>query len=289
MPSPMRTNKYLRRLGVALAALVVIFAVMALTARERSEVTPVEKGIATLLYPFQVATDWVGDRFRSVGETVREWTRLREENATLREQIKEAAQAKARAEQLEHENQLLRQELKLKETSPYPLLTAQVISRSSENWYRTLIINRGSRDGVQQNMAVINWQGLVGKVSHTTPYTSTVQLLIDAGFGQQNFGGGAKVPTGEMGVIETVEGGHVRMQFWSTNPSVAEGQPVFTSGQGIMPANLLIGWIDGLDTSSSFAKFANVRPAVDFHKLDVVHVVLATAEKDTKDRGANAP
>lgn len=289
MPSPMRNNKYLRRLGVALAALVVIFAVMALTARERSEVTPVEEGIATLLYPFQVATDWVGDRFRGVGESVRELTRLREENATLREQIKQAAQANARTEQLEHENQLLRQELKMKEKSPYPLLTAQVVSRSSENWYRTLIINRGSRDGVQQNMAVVNWQGLVGKVSHTTPYTSTVQLLIDAGFGQQSFGAGAKVPSGELGVVQTIEGGHVRMQFWSTTPSVHEGQPVYTSGQGIMPADLLIGWIDGLDTSSSFAKYANVRPAVDFHKLDVLHVVLTTVDRDTKDRGANAP
>jgi rod shape-determining protein MreC len=288
MPSPMRNNKQLRRLGVALAALVVLFAVMALTSRERSEVTPVEKGIATLLYPFQVATDWVGDRFRSVGESVRELTRLREENASLREQIKEASQAKARAEQLEHENQVLRTELKMKEKSPYPLLTAQVISRSSENWYQTVIINRGSRDGVQQNMAVVNWQGLVGKISHTTPYTSTVQLLIDAGFGQGGFGGGAKLPSGELGVVETVEGGNVRLKFFSTSPSVTDGAPVYTSGQGIMPPDLLVGWVDGFDTTSSFEKWAHVRPAVDFHKLDVVHVVLATME-DAKDRGANAP
>lgn len=286
MPSPMRNNKQLRRLGVALVALILIFAVMALTSRERSEVTAVEKGIATLLYPFQVGTDWVGDRFRGVGEFFRELSQLREENASLREQVKAAAQATARAEQLESENQVLRTELKMKEKSPYPLLTAQVISRSSENWYRTVIINRGSRDGVQQNMAVVNWQGLVGKVSHTTPYTSTVQLLIDAGFGQTGFAGGAKLPTGEMGLIETIEGGHVRLKFFNnTSPSVTDGLPVYTSGQGVMPPDLLIGWVDGLDTNS-FEKSANVRPAVDFHKLDVVHVVLTTMEKD---RGANAP
>lgn len=287
MPSP-RNNKQLRRLGAALAALVVIFTVMALTARERSEVTAVEKGIATLLYPFQVATDWIGDRFRGVGESVRELTRLRDENDALREQIRAAAQAKARAEQLEHENQILRTELKMKEESPYPLLSAQVISRSSENWYRTVIINRGSRDGVRQNMAVVNWQGLVGKISHTTPYTSTVQLMADAGFGEQGFGAGAKLPSGELGVIRTIEGGHVRMQFWSTSPSVTIGHPVYTSGQGIMPPDLLIGWVDSLDTTSTFEKFASVRPAVDFHKLDVVHVVLTTTERE-KDRGANAP
>ncbi len=287
MPSPMRNNKQLRRLGAALIALTVIFTIMALTARERSQVTAVEKGIATLLYPFQVATDWVGDRFRGVGESIKELSRLREENAALREQVKEASQAEARAEQLEHENQVLRTELRMKERSPYPLLTAQVISRSSENWYRTVIIDRGSRDGVQQNMAVVNWQGLVGKISHTTPYTSTIQLMIDAGFGQQgSFGAGAKLPTGELGLIETIEGGHVRMKFLSTNPTVEVEQPVYTSGQGVMPADLLIGYVSELDSEATFVKYATVRPAVDFHKLDVVHIVLMMTEKD---RGTNAP
>lgn len=286
MPSPMRTNRQLRRFVLVLAALTLLFTLMALTARPRSELTPVEKGVAVLLYPFQVATDWVGDRVRGLNESVREIIRLRQENARLREEIKAAAQAEARAQLLESENNRLRAELQMKERSPYPLLTAQVISRSSESWYRTVIINQGSRDGVRQNMAVVNWQGLVGKVSHTTPYTATVQLVIDAGFGEPGFGAGAKVPTGELGVVETSEGGNVRLRFWSTSPSVSVGQPVFTSGQGFMPPDLLIGWVEAVEQESSFQTFATVRPAVDFHKLDVVHVVLAPTEHD---RGANAP
>lgn len=287
MLTPMRNNKQMRRLGAALATLVVLFAIMALTARERTEVTPVEKGLATLLYPFQVATDWVGDRVRGVTESVRELTHLREENAALRDQVKEAAQAQARADFLAGENASLRAELKMKEQSEYPLLTAQVIGRSSENWYRTIIINRGSRDGVTQNMAVVNWQGLVGKVIHTTPYSSTVQLMIDAGFGQEGFGAGAKLPTGELGIVRTIEGGHIQLTFLNTTPSVSEGQPIYTSGQGVMPPDLLLGWVSSVDGGSTFQKFAEIRPAVDFHKLDTVHVVLYTVEE--RDRGANAP
>jgi hypothetical protein len=60
MPSPMRNNKQLRRFGAALVALVLLFGLMAVTARERSQVTPVEKALATVLYPLQVATDWYG-------------------------------------------------------------------------------------------------------------------------------------------------------------------------------------------------------------------------------------
>ena len=287
MPSPMRNNKQLRRLAAALVALVLIFIAMTATSRERSQVTVFEKGIATVLYPFQMATDWVADRFRYMGQSVRELTRLRVENAQLRQTVQESEQLAARNEQLVQENQTLRNELNMKQRSQYPLLTAQVISRTSDNWYRTVLINRGTRDGVQANMAVVNWQGLVGKVSHTTPYTSTVQLVSDAGFGQTGFGAGAKLSTGELGVIETVQGGHVRMIFSSTDPAVQVGQPVFTSGLAVIPPDLLVGYVASVGTGqSALDKFVNVRPAVDFNKLDVVHVVLHPTDID---RGANAP
>lgn len=284
----MRSNKQLRRLGAALLALVLIFAVMTATAQERSEVTFVEKIIATALYPLQVATDWVAGRLRYVGSSARELVNLREENARLRQQVQEMGQSHARSQQLERENQDLRGELAMKQRSKYPLLTAEVISRTSDNWYRSVIINRGSRDGVQQNMAVVNWQGLVGKVSHTTPYTATVQLVIDAGFGQGGFGAGSRLaPSGELGIIETMQGGHVRMKFFSSEPAVQVGQAVFTSGAAVLPGDLLIGWVDRIgNAETAFEKYVNIRPAVDFHKLDVVHVVLAATEQD---RGANAP
>jgi len=289
MPSPMKNNKQLRRLGIALLALVIIFGAMTATARERSGNTIVEKAIATVLYPLQAATDWVADQFSGVTQSVRELSQLRKENARLREREKQADQDEARIQLLTQENQQLRSELKMKEQSQYPLLTAEVVSRTSDNWYRTVIINRGSRDGVQPNMAVVNWQGLVGKVSQTTPFTSTVQLMTDAGFGQTGFGAGAKVSTGELGVIETVQGGHVRMTFFLTasQPAAQVGQPIFTSGQAVMPADLLIGYVDSVGSGDSpMDRFLNVRPAVDFNKLDVVHVVLHPTERD---RGANAP
>jgi len=271
----MRNNRQLRGLGAALVALIIIFGLMTVTAQGRAEVTVLEKALATVLYPLQVATDWAAGKVRSVAGGVRELIHLREENARLQEKAREAEQLAARIELLERENQQLRRELGMKERSQYPLLTAEVISRSPDNWYRTITINRGSRDGVQPNMAVINWQGLVGKVSHTTPFTAQVQLVVDAGFGQGGFGAGAKLPSGELGVIETVQGGFVRMKFFSTNPAVTVGQPVFTSGQGVIPPDLLIGYVDSLgEGSSTFNQYVNIRPAVDFNKLDVVQVVL---------------
>lgn len=282
MPSPMKHNKQLRRLGAALVALVLIFGAMTVTSRQRSDVTVVEKAIATVLYPLQWATDWVAERFRGVGQTISELRTLREDNARLQEEVKNADQFAARNELLVQENQTLRNELKMKERSQYPLLTAQVISRNSDNWYRTVLINRGSRDGVEPNMAVVNWQGLVGKVSATTPYTATVQLVTDAGFGT-----GAKVPSNEQGFVETVQGGEIRMKFFSSDPDVKIGQPIFTTGQAYIPPDLLIGYVGAMGGGeSSVDRYVTIRPAVDFHKLDVLHVVLQPTDKD---RGASAP
>jgi rod shape-determining protein MreC len=287
MPSPMRNNKQLRRFGAALVALVLLFGLMAVTARERSQVTPVEKALATVLYPLQVATDWVAGKVRGVGQSVKELTQLRDENARLRSQVEAAAQLEARNQLLVQANQQLRSALGMKDRSKYPLLAAEVISRTPDNWYRMVTINRGSRDGVQPNMAVVNWQGLVGKVSATTPFTATVQLVIDAGFGQGGFGAGAKLPSGELGVIQTAQGGLVQMTFFSSDPAVQTGQPVFTSGQAVIPPDLLIGYADSLSTGeSAFDKFLNVRPAVDFNKLDTLHVVLYMTHPDG---GAAAP
>jgi rod shape-determining protein MreC len=284
----MRNNKHLRWLAYTLIALVVVFGAMTATSRERSDVTVAEKAVGTLLYPLQWGMNWVAGEFRGVGTTVKELTQLRSENASLREKVKAADQLAARNDQLVQENQTLRTELQMKERSKYSELTAQVISRTSDNWYRTVLINRGSRDGVQTNMAVVNWQGLVGKVSAVTPYTATVQLVIDAGFGQTQFGAGAKLPSGDLGVIQTVQGGYVRMTFFASTVTAQVGQPVFTSGQaGLLPPDLLIGYVSGVNSSeSSVDKFLTIRPAVDFNKLDVVHVVLQWMEPD---RGANAP
>lgn len=268
----MRSSKGVRRLVAVLALLVAIFALMALTASPRTNVTPVEKGIATLLYPFQVATDWVADQGKGLAASIKELTQLREENARLRALVEAGAQDKATAERLVLENRKLHAELEMKLRAEYPLLTAQVISHTSESWYRTVVIDRGSRDGVEPSMAVVNWQGMVGKVLSTTPLNSTVQLVTDGGFGA-----GAKVSSGDIGVIETVQGGEVRFLLSATAPKLRVGEPVFTSGLGVLPPNQLIGYVENEPTGSGLPTTVRVKPAVDFNRLDVLHVVMFTA------------
>jgi rod shape-determining protein MreC len=282
MPSPGRRNRPVRRLGLALAALVTLFGLMAASIREPLARTGADWAIA----PVRTAVDWVSTQWHGLTQSVAEIKQLQAENAVLREQVRTGAQAEAHSLLLEPENQRLRADLLLKGWNAYPLLTAEVIDRQADTWYRTFMINRGSRDGVSQHMAVINGQGLVGKVLETGPDTAVVQLLLDDGGPTTGgFAAGAKLADGTVGYVNAEPGGHLRVTFSVSNLQAGRGQPVLTSGLGILPPDLVIGYIDSAAAASLQNSFA-LRPAVDVHKLAVVHVVLYRTDMD---RAGNAP
>jgi len=206
---------------------------------------------------------------------------LREQNAELGARSDAAFQLGARNTLLEAENRVLRLELETKNRGAYPMVTAEVVARNSDTWHQSVVINRGSHDGVRQHMAVVNWQGLVGKIIQTEENTSTVQLITDA----KSFGAGVRVPTGDYGFVETQTGGHVVVKFSASNPGLVVGDPVLTSGLGVLPPDLLIGYVDRVETTAA-GKVALIRPAVDLNKLSVVHVVLSWADLD---RGVHVP
>lgn len=285
MPAPARNRNHVRRLVAMLGVLVIIFGIMTLAARARS--AP-EHGGSTLLRPFQFISQWVRGHYQSAVTAVEETSRLRAENAGMQEKVRASSQLAARNELLEHENDQIRQELRMKEGSRYPLLTAEVVDRQPNTWFRSLVINRGSRDGVYVNMAVINWQGFVGKVISTTADTATVQLLTDDA-GQSAFAAGAKLATNEIGLVQTAPGGHVQFALpASSSPAVERGAPVFTSGLGVLPPDLLIGYVDSPvgSNAGSVLNTYELRPAVDFQQLSIVHVVLYSVGVD---RAPNAP
>jgi cell shape-determining protein MreC len=125
-------------------------------------------------------------------------------------------------------------------------------------------------------------------VLSTTPNTATVQLLTDDA-GQNAFAAGAKLATDAIGLVQTEPGGHVRLALpASSSPTVQRGQPVFTSGLGVLPPDLLIGYVDspvGSNTGSVLNTF-EITPAVSFQQLSVVHVVLYPVGVD---RSPSAP
>lgn len=276
----MRLKLQIAAFILALLTLATVFMVpsedaVGFKARVRERLAPVFEGVTGL-------------RSRSdlVVEKLKRAERLERENDDLRR-----ANAKLLAENntlrsFEKENAELRQALKYKEVSRFELVPAKVIAREPSSWWQYVTINRGERDGVEVNQAVVSTQGLVGKVSSVSATTSKVVLL-----GDENCRVAATLEgTNEQGIIigQPTEMGAVqcRMTFISRTASIDVGQLAFTSGLGgVFPQGLRIGEVSQLvplrDTGGhGLYREVIIQPSADLSKLDFLFVVLR--QKDAK-------
>jgi len=229
-------------------------------------VAPIQKGLTTIFRP-------VGNFFASIGEL----GRLRGENQRLKAELDSIEQEIAEAEALQDEIVTLTDLHDLDE--PWIAMddvTAQVIGYSPSNYRWARFIDKGRADGIRTDMAVVNAQGLVGKVISVTEHTSEILLLIDP-----RAAAGARIEerrdTGQVQGNGESEG--LSLELIDSISDVFEGDLVITSGydQGIFPPGIPIGEIEEIagDVRRPDQQIV-VDPFVDFTALDYVKVLLDT-------------
>ncbi|MGH2637129.1 MAG: rod shape-determining protein MreC [Actinomycetota bacterium] len=158
---------------------------------------------------------------------------------------------------------------------------AQVTGNGVSNFEWTITIDKGSSDGIQQDMAVVASAGLVGHVIDVTGSAAVVQLIIDP----DSAVAGRLDTSGETGLLEGQGEGDLRMSLVDAQASVQPDDNVVTAGyrllegaaQSLYPPNVLIGTVSRvLSEDNAIEKFVTVRPAVDFSTLNLVLVVLSS-------------
>jgi rod shape-determining protein MreC len=224
----------------------------------------------------QLGTPFVklGDYFpfvHSRRQLARQNEELRRENEGLRRQ----AQALG---EIGRENLRLHQLLNLKEHSGSRTLGARVIGRDASNWWKSIQIDRGSNDGVRENMAVLNADGLVGKTIQVSRGESRVLLLVDP-----NCKVSAVVQDSrEPGVASGAESAlafspRCVMTYVNRDARVKPGESVITSGLGgVFPKGILIGAVRRAQLNKQTGMYQDVelKPAVDFRRLEEVLVIV---------------
>jgi rod shape-determining protein MreC len=162
---------------------------------------------------------------------------LRRENQQLRLQA-------LQAEETVRENARLRQLVGWQHQASWKLKLAKVVLREPANWWRTVQIDLGSRDGLKVNLPVLTTDGLVGRISSVSLTRSQVTLL-----GDPNCKVAARVEnethdTGIIGASEPLETELVELGYLSRNANLKPAQSVVTSGEGgIFPKGIPIGRI----------------------------------------------
>ena len=198
-----------------------------------------------------------------------------EENQRLKMRLEEFAVLQTKVHDLERENAKL-QELNDKKDSlrDYNPIHATVIARNPDQWEEKIILNKGSKHGVEKNMAVMTARGLVGKIILVTPYTSEVELLYT---NNSNYRVSALVQAEKEDAHGLIEGfdaerNELVMKRIDSSKEVKVGEKVVSSGLGgIFPKGIPIGEVTEVTTDDfGLTKMVFVKPSADFSLLDEV-------------------
>ena len=244
--------------------------------------TTVTNGVAmSVMSPFQRAFSWVGSQLAFVKNSVAEISHLHEQNKQLREEVELLRAQNLMASEYASENQRLRNLLGYKQAAvQFDLVAASVIGRESASWSSVIIINRGTFDGVANNMAVVTEMGLVGHVMEAGINSSKVQLLLDP-----RSSVGTLIQRPESRVAGIVEGdiknpNFPKMVNIPKDSDVQVDDMIVTSGfGGVYPKGIVVGKIIEIhNEEGGLLKYGVIDTSVDFQKLEDVAVIVASRE-----------
>jgi rod shape-determining protein MreC len=172
--------------------------------------------------------------------------------------------------ELESQNQELKKVLGYTAEKPQvQQVAAPVIGRSSDHWWRQVLLGRGSRDGIQAGHVVMAPGGLVGRVVDVTPNTSRVLLLSDPA----NQVGVTVSRSRAMGYIRGQDSNRVTMEFFDKVPDVKRGDIIATSPfSPYYPAGLPVGRVETVDFSKSPAPEAVIELSAPISSLEWIVV-----------------
>ena len=206
---------------------------------------------------------------------------LKTENDALKRQLDAAQVSAQELRALADRTRGLETLLELRQKTPLKTTGAEIIGAAAMSDFRTLTIDKGTRDGLRSDMSVIAPAGVVGRVVVPSPRSAKVQLLID-----RNAAAGAIIERSRsQGVVVGGGDDHLQMENVSEGADIAVGDLVVTSGiEGIYPKGFVIGKVESVERSGGGYKRIIVKPAVDFKTIEEVLVVLTpTPAKETDD------
>ena len=274
-------KRYLFILVVVAIALVLV--VLAFSLQKDRDLNPIEKVAKDTI---TVVLKVVSAPFNFVHDTV---DSIIEKN-NLYEKYKELKNKEEQIDSVVSQNDNLRDEVnKLKDTlnlntllSDKVYMNATVVTRNIGYWYDEVTIDKGSKNGIEKGMAVVNPKGLVGQITKVSNYSSTVKLLSNENMSDKI---SVKIKVADKYVYGLISQYDSKTNTYtvegiSENVDIEEGADVVTTGMGtIFPSGLMVGKVKGVTTDNfDLSKEVEVEASVDFDDLDYVTVLKRKTE-----------
>jgi rod shape-determining protein MreC len=228
----------------------------------------------------------VGHWFGSLWYGYVDLIHVRRQNAGLQQEVQRLRLEQAGIAQDAAQGQRLQHMLGFKEHYIYKTLPAQVIGTSGTDQSRVIYIDKGSDDGLQQDMPVITADGIVGKLKDVFPHTSQVLLVTDPTSGV----GVILETTRTRGILKGRPFGQLQVVDISPDSRIKSGEPIVTSGgDQIFPRGLPVGTVDRVIADPEHDPLVDVlvQPAAKLAALEEVLVITnlsdALSPQEAKD------
>ncbi|MBR3362672.1 MAG: rod shape-determining protein MreC [Bacilli bacterium] len=269
-------NRYL----LILIILIISFAlvILAIALKNDRKLNPIEKiikdsGVFTIKvvkFPFNFVKDYL-DENHEKNKIYKEYKKLKEKDDEIDSII-------SANDNLKDEVKKLKESLKLNSVlSDRVLVNATVVYRNIGYWYDEVTIDRGSKDGIEKDMAVVNSKGLIGRTSKVSGHSCSVKLLSNDNMNNKisvkikvkdDYVYGLISKYDSKRNVYTVEG-------ISENVEIPVGADVVTTGMGaIFPSGLLIGKVYKITTDNyDLSKVIEVKSSVNYDDIDYVTIV----------------
>ena len=232
----------------------------------------VDHVLMNIAFPFQKVVTVTTDKADEIFTHYFNLVNTKKENESLKKMVCELKAQTVRLQELERENRRLRELLNFKQDISSPMLPAEIIAASPTPWMDTVVVDKGTKDGIQQGMPVVSEKGVVGYVIKATRFASTVMFIT-----HYNCRVDAIVQRSRShGVVGGLLEGRCRLFNVLRTENIAVGDLVVTSGFGNrFPRGLLIGVVRKIK-KKRFGLFqeAEITPSVDFSKLEEVFILL---------------
>ncbi|MFB3926437.1 MAG: rod shape-determining protein MreC [Syntrophales bacterium] len=197
---------------------------------------------------------------------------LEEENRALKRKIETLTNELVNYRESYLEGLRLKEHMALRETHQLPMTTARVVGKENSSIFKTILINKGTSEGLRPGLPVLSAQGVVGRIIESSWNVSRVLLAIDYNSNidaviQGSRSQGILQGGGAMGCI---------LKYVERSEEIKVGDAVLTSGMGgVFPRGLLLGTVVSVDRKDSgLFQRIDVMPAVHFSRLEEVSVIM---------------
>ena len=276
----MKNNTKYFLFGLSLLCVCMI----GITTIKGSILNPLRTAVGYVLVPIQSGVNRVGGGLYNELSSVGKLKTALAENETLKTRVDELTEENTRLRSEQFELERLRSLYELdQEYMQYHKIGARIIAKDSGSWFSVFRIDKGSDDGIKEDMNVIAGGGLVGIVTDVGANYDTVRSIIDdssrvSAMAQQS--GDSCIVAGDLQLFKE---GRLKLSYMEKDDDIKDGDMIVTSNiSGKFLPGILVGYATDItvDYNDNLTKSGYLIPAARFDRLQEVLVIT-----DLKDAG----